>query len=682
MPGRRLAVAAAIAACCATLAVAAAGDPPGAGPRAGSPPVGGAQASTVARPSDVVARPSDVVKQLAALPSAAAFSSAEPSSSAAPSPSAAPSSSVGPASAASPPSPGAPASSGTPSPDPASTDPASTDPTSPGRSQPPGAARACGGLPRVSPATLSEIMGGWLTIAPFPAVVIDPNLNGDVNWAMNPFGNPTWGQDFRSGGWIEDLVAAAVAGGPEAAAERARAKQLAAGWLRAEPPSGRDPRTLVCIAQAFGGQAWINDQIPPTVNYYAAHWMGAWNHGLLQDIKLLRIGCGYPAAAFGGDARRWRQTAVTQLVAAFEPNPLGPAIDAQGAVNEQATLYENFVYTLWQTALPELAACGYRLPGWITARVAKIPSFLAAATEPDGNLAQIGDSYLERPATAAPGDALVSVYSQAGYVFGRSGWTPAASFYSLRFGPGRQIHGHNDHLGITYYAQGRDLIVDAGHDGYAATPYRAWLQSPEAASTLVLPGVPFNPDAATALTADRIGRSGQFYELSDTAFDGDPRSRSVYVSQQPNLMLVFDRAVGGSAASAYQQLWHLDPDLTVTEVGAGYAIASAPGTELTLARVALPGQVIAPGSTEVAVAQSAPYQGWVSRQMLQRTPADTVTMTSAGPAAAILTLLVPTAPSTPVAYSVSGPAAGPWTLRVTVGATASVYTITADGVIS
>jgi hypothetical protein len=646
MPRRRLAVAAAIAACCAAMAVAAVGDPPGRALTAGDSP---ARTS----PALAVPRPALTEPRLAALPAATAA--------AAPSPSATP-----PPSATSSPSAASP------------TESTATVPPAP----PAGAARACGGLPQYNPATADEIMTGRLTIAPFAAVTIDPSRDGAVNWAMNPLGNPTWGQDFRSGTWIEDLVAAYLAGGPEADAYRARAKQLATGWLRALPASGRDPQTLVCIAQAFPGQSWINDQIPPTVNYYAAHWMGAWNHGLMQDIKLLRIGCGYPAAAFGGDARRWRQTAVAQLTAAFGPNPLGPAIDAEGAVNEQATLYANFVYTLWQTALPELSACGYQLPGWITARIAKLPDFLGSATEPDGDLVQIGDSYVERPATSAHGSALVSVYPQAGYVFGRSGWTPAASFYSLRFGPGREIHGHNDHLGVTYYALGRDLIVDAGHDGYAATPYRAWLQSPEAASTLVLPGVPFNPDAATALTADRIGRYGQFYELSDTAFGGDPRYRSVYVSQRPDLMLVFDRAEGGAAASAYQQLWHLDPALTVTEVGASYAVASAPGAELTLARVALPGQVIPPGSTQVAVAQDNPYQGWVSHQMLQRAPADTVTMTSTGPSAAMLTLLVPTTPSTPVTYSVSGPTAGPWTLRVTVGATATSYTVTAAGVIS
>jgi hypothetical protein len=628
MPARRLALAAAIAACCGAMAVAAVGDPLGSAPQANGRPARTAVA--VVRP-----QPSIIVPQFATAPTARTL-----------------------------------------------TDPTTAPPRDPPSSPPPGAAHACGGLPRFNPATADEIMAGQLTIAPFAAVTVDPNQDGDVNWAMNPFGNPTWGQDFRSGGWIEDLVAAYLAGGPRAGAYQARAKELAAGWLQALPPSGRDPQTLVCIAQAFPGQAWINDQIPPTVDYYAAHWMGAWNHGLMQDITLLRIGCGYPPGAFGGDALRWRQTAVAQLTDAFEPNPLGPAIDPQGAVNEQATLYENFVYTLWQTALPALAACGYQLPGWITARIAKLPAFLGSATEPDGDLVQIGDSYVERPATSAHGSALVSVYPQAGYVFGRSGWTSAASFYSLRFGPGREIHGHNDHMGVTYYAGGRDLIVDAGHDGYAATPYRTWLQSPEAASTLVLPGTGFNPDAATDLTADRVGRFGQFYELADTAFGGEPRYRSVYVSQRPDLMVVFDRATGGSDTSAYQQLWHLAPALTVTEVGASYAIASAPGSELTVARVALPGQVISPGSTQVAVAQASPYQGWVSDQMLQRTPADTVTMTSTGPSAAILTLLVPAAPATPVTYSISGPTAGPWTLRVTVGATATSYTITADGTIS
>ena len=98
--------------------------------------------------------------------------------------------------------------------------------------------------------------------------------------------------------------------------------------------------------------------------------------------------------------------------------------------------------------------------------------------------------------------------------------------------------------------------------------------------------------------------------------------------------------------------------------------------------MALPGQVIAPGSTQVTRGQTDPYQGWVSHQMLQRTPADVVTMTSTGPSAAILTLLVPTAPARRCRTRSADRRPAPAGSSVTVGATVTSYTITADGVIS
>jgi Heparinase II/III-like protein len=553
-----------------------------------------------------------------------------------------------------------------------------TQPPSPVARPPSPAARACGSLPAFDKATADEIMAGQVTFAPFPAATIDPNRDGDIDWQLDPFHHPTWVSDFQSGTWIEMLVSGYFAGGPGAKAYRARAKAITLTWLRGVPLSVRYPGTLICISEAFPGQAWIQDQIPPTVDYYATHWMGAWNHGLKQDLELLQIGCAYPAGAFGGAALSWRQTAVAQMISAFEPNRLGPSIDAQGAVNEQATLYEDFVYSLWRAGLPKLAACGYRLPAWIMARIAKLPAFLGYATEPDGDLVQIGDTYVERPKTSPRQPNLVAVYS-AGYVFGRSSWGPDASFYSLRFGIGRQVHGHDDHMSLTYYARGRDLIVNAGHTGYEVTPYRTFLRSPEASSMLVMPGVPFDAAAYTSLVSDRIGRDGQFYEFFDTAFGGDPRYRSVYVSQQPDLVLVFDRASG---ASEYQQLWHLDPALRVTQVTTSSAIATAPGTRLELLQIPLPGQVIPPGSTSVVRGQVNPYQGWVSHQMLQRIPADVVEMTRTGPSAAILTLIVPTAPSATVSTALSGPPAGPWQLRVRAGSATATFTITADGMIS
>ena len=547
-----------------------------------------------------------------------------------------------------------------------------------GSAPPSPAARACGPLQGFDKAAADELMAGRLTIAPFPAVTIDPHRDGDINWQLDPFDHPTWFGDFQSGGWIEMLVSGYLAGGPGAQAYQARAKAITMSWLRGVPVSIRDPGTLICLSEAFPGQPWIQDQILSSVDYYATHWMGAWNHGLKQDLELLRIGCGYPAQAFGGAVLRWRQTAVRQMIAAFEPNRLGPEIDTQGAVNEQATLYEDFVYYLWQHGLPELAACGYRLPGWIMARIARLPAFIGNATQPDGYLVQIGDTYVERPLISPRQPHLVAVYA-AGYVFGRSGWGPGASFYSLRFGPGRQVHGHDDHMSLTYYARGRNLIVNAGHTGYENTPYRAYLRSPEASSVLVMPGVPFDQSAPTSLVSDQLGRYGQFYEFFDTAFGGNPRYRSVYVSQRPDLVLVLDRAWG---SDEYQQLWHLDPALRVTRLGRSYALASARGTELLLQQIPLPGQVIPPGSTQVVRGQIRPYQGWVSHQMLQRIPADVVTMTTNAPRAAMLTLIVPAAPGTPTSTAITGPPGGPYQLRVRVGATAASFSITARGVIS
>jgi hypothetical protein len=234
-------------------------------------------------------------------------------------------------------------------------------------------------------------------------------------------------------------------------------------------------------------------------------------------------------------------------------------------------------------------------------------------------------------------------------------------------------------MGLTYYARGRNLIVDAGHYGYASTPYRTWLLSPEAASTFVMPSVKFNADASTALTAKKIGSNGQFYEFYDTAFSGHPRYRSVFVSQRPDVVVVFDRARG---AGRYQQLWHLDPALTVTKVTSTQATATADGTELALVRVQLPGQVLPAHSITVARAQANPYQGWVSHQLEQRTPDDVVEMTTNGQSAAMLTVIVPAATGTRVIATASGPASGPYTLTVKVGNTVSRFTVTSGGTIS
>ena len=272
--------------------------------------------------------------------------------------------------------------------------------TPPAGSGPSPAAKACGALPKFREAAATQIMAGKLKIAPFKTVTVDPHRDGDIDWSLDPFGNPTWYQDFRSATWVKQLIAGWAAGGPEAKAYRQRAREITSGWLRAISRGGRDPQTLVCIAQAFPGQAWIQNQIPPTVSYYAQHWQGPWNHGLVQDIKLLRIGCGYPAI---GVRRRRAVLAKDRRIAddldvrAELPRPRHRR---PGGGQRAGDRLRRFVYHLWRDALPMLGACGYKLPSWVTERIAKLPAFLAYATQPDGNLVQIGDTYVERSTVA------------------------------------------------------------------------------------------------------------------------------------------------------------------------------------------------------------------------------------------------------------------------------------------
>src|SRR5918999_1457804 len=503
-------------------------------------------------------------------------------------------------------------------------------------------ARACG-KPRVlKSADADEIMAGRLTIPKFRTVTIDPRRDGRIDWSQDPYRHPSWQTAFRSGGWIGALVMRHLADPDRTAAHRARAAALLHGWLRHVPVKYRSPYTLVCAAQIFPGEAWVEGQTPRLVDYLATHWQGAWNHGLRQDLDLLQIACGYPAGVWGGRPTRWRATARERLISAFAPNRLGPAIDRQGVVNEQSTGYAKLAHEWWTRADRRLATCSTALPDWIMKRVARIPLFLAHSTQPDGTIAQLGDTYREgadpapgtpfeyaatRGASGSPPRDQIAVYA-AGYVFGRSGWGTmrpfgAESFYTLRYGSGRQVPGHHDHMSLTYFARGRNQIVDPGHTGYENGRYRAYLRSPEAHNVLTMPGVPFSGAAPTRLTRRAIGRTGQFYEFTDAAYGGErQRHRSVYVSQRPDCVLVFDRAAG---AGRYQQLWHLDPALRVTAVHRTHAVATAPGTRLHIRRLTLSAASAASASTRVVTGQTRPYQGWVSHAMRSRTPAPVVT---------------------------------------------------------
>ncbi|WP_425585223.1 heparinase II/III domain-containing protein [Streptomyces vastus] len=239
---------------------------------------------------------------------------------------------------------------------------------------------------------------------------------------------------------------------------------------------------------------------------------------------------------------------------------------------------------------------------------------------------------------------------------------------SLRFGPARIIHGHNDHMSVTYYGNGRDLIVDGGHDGYRADTYRNYLRSPAAHNIVEVVGVRHRWDAPTRLTRKTLGPRHQFYETTDRAYGGITRTRGVLLVEDPGFLLVYDRG-HDQQARTWGAMWHLAPDFTPREISHSYVSAlSADGrSRLLVSQVPLPGHSVPSDNTRVVRGARDPYQGWVSPAEGQRLPASTVMMHRHGKELRMLTLIVPGTARQPVSSSVPQGSDGWYRVTVRIG---------------
>ncbi|MDP4508218.1 heparinase II/III domain-containing protein [Nonomuraea turcica] len=434
---------------------------------------------------------------------------------------------------------------------------------------------------------VEEVMRGRVTFAGLPPV----ELGADVDWTANPLGNRSWALNLHTLRWLGGLVAAYERTGESAYLDRARA--LAEHWIRENPRGGhgispwawaehavalRAP-VLVCLSEHLRtGVLWDSlaehgEILADPALYRAGH-----NHGLDQDIGLLVVGCRLGRA-------RWRDLAVRRMTASAEL-----AIDAQGVLHEQAPRYGLYVHRRLGIALRAIRESGAEPPERLVARRTALEAYIAHATQPDGRLVPIGDSPADARADGFPHDGPVVRVFDGGYVFGRTAWDdPRSAYYSIRFGPGRRLHGHEDHLGVTYSARGRRILVEAGFHSYERTGFVEWTRSPEAHNVPVVTGT-FRPGTATRLTGSTIGPSRQAFELADEAY-GARRTRHVLVNHGPDLMAVRDTVRRGTLRS----LWHFDPALEVVSRGDGAVVLGDGDRRVTLLQLPGDGQAVRPG---------------------------------------------------------------------------------------
>lgn len=539
-----------------------------------------------------------------------------------------------------------------------------------------------------------DLMAGKLALG--GGRVLSIGTTGDTSWARRTM-NASDTRLLASMSWANVLVREYTRTGKTAYLDRARA--FAADFMK-DNPVGAGPRPvdtwtpmytgqrasfLACLSLQLPKDATVRSWLASHGGYLArpANHGGAWNQGLEAAIGLLGAGCRLNRSDWRGTAASRLGTMITQ------------SVDAQGALNEQAPGYVGFVHGRWQLAATKLAECGQPVPAAIAQRLPLLANFAAWSTAGDGRLVQIGDTFSEAPPVAAgpavqyagsagkagtPLKGLDAVYS-AGYVFGRTTWSPYSSgiHWSMRFGPGRAFHGHDDHQSVTLTSGTRPVLVEGGFSGYSNAAQRQWQRSPEAHNVVVLPGTKFAGTAATRYVRGDGAASWRWYEVTDTAYTSSPRTRGLYVDAEAGYLLVQDR-VGRASSGAIQQLWHL-PTGTRTQI-AGRTRAtgtSADGKMQTVVlRVPLPGEVLPRGALTQVTGRSKPLQGWVSRTQNEMKAAPTVVATQVGRTARMVTLVVGVPTGTAVNASAARSGKG-YVVTVDIGGKRSRVGISAGG---
>lgn len=548
-----------------------------------------------------------------------------------------------------------------------------------------------GGLGRLN--TISRVLGGGLRIHSYPEVRF--NLD-DPFWPQieELKLHPTVRFYLHSLNWIDFIV--------DRAAERPAAEwsdeielgaefawTVASNWweMNHVTPEWKDDEhvwgghavairaaSLSALSEVFPEDEWLYEAIAYHGQWLMEHFDGYWNHGLSQALALLVVG-----DRLGNESML--STGSERAVACLEV-----MIDGEGAINEQAPEYSNYIERLRKTAVDALEMLG--APGAETLRAKQKPleEFIAHSLTPAGTFVEVGDSMPRRPefvrggalefalSNGAAGAEIprVKVY-EAGYIFGRSGFgqrrpKDLESYYTLRFGPPRQIHGHFDHLSLTYWDRGRNIIVDAGHPGYVRGPLRSYAQSRLAHNVLTVRGKEHDVEAASRLMDYQIEETWSAFDLEDTAWGGLHWNRSAcFVDCGP--FVVSDSLESTRTVEYAEQRWNVAPEFEY--VGSQYETVRfrsvVDGTQLVFIRYGIDGsRYFEPTDANLARGDREGQRGIVFRN---EKPTDTWTLGfgRANRDFGVLTAVVVAKPEDKVEYTFKENGPGKRVLRIVRG---------------
>lgn len=452
----------------------------------------------------------------------------------------------------------------------------------------------------------------------FRVGTIDPAV-----WASPLNDDPTWRLHFEGFMYLPELAARAAADG-SLGSLTTMVDQVAAFHTQNPDPGSSvrgwdegtaqrrlyaenclyaltlDPRLIA------GMMADAQVQVGP--RYYGPPYAAVHNHGLMANLRLVRAGDLL-------DRPEWKRTALTRMLAEAPY-----AFSALGTSVEQSSMYQGMIAVLWAQAADYL-----RLAYGETAAVVAIremsqrgTAVFGFLTEPDGRIVQIGDSEL---GPGEPHGAGVFRDDPAGLVVGKwSATDPSSTYYTLRYGPVRRAHGHNDRGAVTWTTDGVRVLVGPGIYNYASDqPWYAWQLSPSAHNTAALGGSLLNGRAAVSVDGSTIQGPAHGWRLIDRQYPLI-HTRSLNINRVTQRLAVSDSFAG---AGTFRQSWHLDPSWVLVAApmnGQSFVFANPLGRTLT---ITTSGRL-----SNVQRGDTSPVAGWNFPAQDHQTPAYQLTIRS------------------------------------------------------
>jgi hypothetical protein len=401
------------------------------------------------------------------------------------------------------------------------------------------------------------------------------------SWREPPSADPTWRLNFLGLMWMRPLARRAGQDGRRKSLNALVAQ--AAAFHRQNPDPGtptdgwdegtamRRLETENCLYGLTRSASLVPGMTADATvllgdRYYGPPRFSVHNHGLLANLRLIR-------AAALLDRPDWSAAAIHRITS---EQPL--AFSPHGITFEQSSTYQLTNADLWSQAVGRLTGSARD-----AVRASVDEAYLACGwmTEPDGGIVQVGDSEAHTGRRVNLGVTRTLRDDQAGWIIGRWSWVdPATSYYTIRYGPARYGHGHQDRAGgVTWSTRGVRVLVGPGVYTYDSTsPLQKYQLGPEGQNVAVPGDRKAGGDPATVTRAEQNAADDR-YTVQDKVY-GTPHVRDIDVDHALNRIQVSDSF---SQADSWRQSWHLDPLWRLSSSTSGKLVFIHPaGRRLTI----------------------------------------------------------------------------------------------------